>query len=613
MCGIAGSVAAKGGVLAAQTFEMVDRLGHRGPDARGVRAFGQCSLGHTRLRIIDLSPLADQPLANEDDTAWVVFNGEIYNFSELRSQLLRAGHIFRSATDTEVLVHLYEQRGDDMVCDLRGMFAFAIWDQARRRLLLCRDRLGIKPLYYRTRGQELSFASEVRALSTPTDSIDLTALRAILRLGWIPGPRTIRSEISELPPGHRMVWEDGRVTMSQYWSPNVTATASPGADETAQVLEDAMRRHLVADVPVGLFLSAGVDSVVLAELARRTAPGLQTYTVAFNTSADESADAAAIVRRLGLDHTIVPVGEAEALASVSRFVGDMDQPTVDGLNTWIISRAVREAGLVVALSGLGGDELFGGYSTFRHVPRLARAGRAARALGRWPEVVVGMMGHARRVAHSRALRALEGAADGGWDNAYAAVRGTFAQSELNRIWPPGQDIAETLVQVTTERTRPNAAVVGNIEMSNYLPFQLLRDTDCMSMAHSLEVRVPLLDDNVVDLAIRGQVSSGPAWNKRRMVEAVNPQLSYLVDRPKRTFTLPIADWMRGELFGVVEDAIVRVGESDLGFDRRGLTDTWHDYLGGRVGWRSVWGLAVLGMWLDSHTGAGAAPSRSQAP
>jgi asparagine synthase (glutamine-hydrolysing) len=592
---------------------MVARLGHRGPDASGTRAFDRCSLGHTRLRIIDLSPLADQPLANEDDTAWVVFNGEIYNFRELRAQLAGAGHSFRSASDTEVLVHLYEEHGDDMVRHLRGMFAFAIWDERRRRLLLCRDRLGIKPLYYRVQGGALSFASEVRALSAPTDPLDLAALRAVLRLGWIPGPRTIRSGVSELLPGHQLVWEDGNVTIRRYWSAMATTPDAPTAEEAAGVLQDAIRRHLVADVPVGLFLSAGVDSVVLAELARREAPDLRAYTVAFETAADESTDAGAIAARLGLRHTIVPVGISESLASVGRFVRDMDQPTVDGLNSWIISRAVREAGLVVALSGVGGDELFCGYSTFRHVPRLAAAGRTARALGRWPGALADTMGRTHRVAHSRARRALEGVASGGWADAYASVRGVFGESELNRIWPAGRELAEELVTVPPEGGRPDVAVVGSLEMANYLPFQLLRDTDCMSMAHALEVRVPLLDDDVVDLGLRGQASVGRAWDKHRLVEAVDPGLSYLVDLPKRTFTLPIADWMRGGLSGVVEDSIVRVGESDLGFSRRALTDLWHDYLGGLVGWRSVWGIAVLGMWLDCHTGAPALTSPTRAP
>lgn len=603
MCGIAGVVGREQDVLPAGIRSMVDRLGHRGPDARGVRSFSACALGHTRLRIIDLSPLGDQPMPNEDDTVWAVFNGEIYNFDGLRAELAANGHRFRSATDTEVLVHLYEEHGDDMPLRLRGMFAFAIWDENRQHLLLCRDRLGIKPLYYRVAGRAISFASELQALATHNDGIDLTALRAYLRLGWVPGPRTIRAGISELMPGHVLAWDNGEMTMTRYWSPDASAGPAPSKEEVEATLSDAIRRHLVADVPVGLFLSAGVDSVVVAELARRVVPQLRAYTVAFETAADESAEASEIAARMGVDHTVVPVGHSEAQASVGRFIGDMDQPTVDGLNSWIISRAVRDAGLVVSLSGLGGDELFCGYSTFRHVPRLANASRRSRAVGLSAGAVADAMGRWSRTAHSRARRAVEGVATGGWASAYSAVRGLFGAAELQQIWPSAQQRDHDLVDVPGGTGRTDSAVVGGLELANYLPFQLLRDTDCMAMAHALEVRVPLLDDDVVGLALRGQRAEGVAWNKHRMVEAVDPGLGYLVDRPKRTFTLPIADWMRGGLRGAVEDAFVSIGSADLGFDARALTELWLDYLGGRVGWRPVWSVAVLGMWLDAHAGA----------
>ena len=601
MCGIAGVFGPDGVLLATGAREIADRLRHRGPDATGFREFGQCSLGHTRLRIIDLSPLGDQPLPDEDGTVWSVFNGEIYNFAVLRSELTASGHRFRSDTDTEVLVHLYEEHGDNMAHRLRGMFAFAIWDNRRRRLLLCRDRLGIKPLYYRIDGERLSFASEVQALAEAGDDIDRTALHGFLRLGWIPGPRTIRSGICELPPGHILVVGDGGCAEpAPYWSPSGDEHDRPPAkEELTEVLLDSMRRHLVADVPVGLFLSSGVDSAVVARLASPIAPDLRTYTVAFESGADESSEASIIARRLHLAHAVVPVGEMEALTSIGRFINDMDQPTVDGLNSWIISRAVRDAGPVVALSGLGGDELFGGYSTFRHVPRLVHAGRTLG--GRLPlSAAVAAMGWSRRTAHSRARRAMEAVADGGWARAYEAVRGLFGNTELEAIWPPGVDFKEELITTPPHEGRHATAVVGQMEMANYLPFQLLRDTDCMSMAHALEIRVPLLDDAVVDVASRGQrLAAG--WSKSRLIEAVDPSLGYLVDRPKRTFTLPIDDWMHGRLRNTVEEAIVSLGEAGLGFDRRNLTELWLGYIAGRVGWRSIWGLAVLGMWVDGRS------------
>ncbi|MGH3850643.1 MAG: asparagine synthase (glutamine-hydrolyzing), partial [Pseudonocardiaceae bacterium] len=358
--------------------ESTRRLAHRGPDAQKFRLFNHCSLIHTRLRVIDLSPLGDQPMSNDAETIWVVFNGELYNYVDLRCELQAAGHHLRTKTDTEVLVHLYELYGDEFVGRLRGMFAFAIWDEPGQRLLLCRDRVGIKPLYHRTTDAGLEFASEVRALARATDRLDVQAIASYLRLGWIPGPGTVYSQIKELPPAHLLRWEDGSTEVRRYWSPPFAGhkPSAPTVHALAQVLEDAVRRHLVADVPVGLFLSSGVDSAVVAELARRTDPAVRSYTVTFDTGEDEGRDASALARKLGLDHTLVQIGGEEILCSLDRFIADMDQPSVDGLNSWIISGAVRDAGLVVALSGLGGDELFGGYSTFRHVPRLAWAGRA---------------------------------------------------------------------------------------------------------------------------------------------------------------------------------------------------------------------------------------------
>lgn len=601
MCGIVGVVGAQDNVMVAEVEEMTERLRHRGPDANGTRSFERCSLGHTRLRIIDLSPLGDQPLSNEDDTAWVAFNGEIYNFAELRSVLQAGGHRFRSTSDTEVLVHLYEEHGDDMARHLRGMFAFAIWDERRRRLFLARDRLGQKPLYYRIEGDRLSFASEVQALTRPGDSIDPGAINSYLRLGWVPGPGTIRSGITELLAGHVLVWEAGHTRLVRYWSlPVVSFDAeAPAPGELSDVLMDALRRHLVADVSVGLFLSAGVDSAVIARLACEVGARLRTYTVGFDSETDESTEAATMARRLGLEHTVVPVRVDEAIASVGRFVQDMDQPTVDGMNSWLISRAVRDAGSVVALSGLGGDELFGGYSTFRHVPHLVRAGRAVRGVPALPRSVLRAMGWSRRLAHARERRALNAIVGGGWGTAYQAVRGLFGASELAEIWPPSRHFADGPIRAWRLPGQPARALVGELEMTNYLPFQLLRDTDCMSMAHGLEVRVPLLDDNVVDVALRGQGSSSKRWDKSNLVAAVDSDLDRLVTRAKRTFTLPIDDWMKGRLRERVEGAIVTLGDEGLGFSRLGLEDLWRGYLAGQAGWRPVWALAVLGMWVET--------------
>jgi asparagine synthase (glutamine-hydrolysing) len=604
MCGISGSVDKS--CTEAYVNAMVRALTHRGPDASGTRVFSQCVLGHNRLRVIDLNPEADQPMTNEDETVWVVFNGEIYNFIQLRAELEASGHRFRSQTDTEVLVHLYEEYGADLGRHLRGMFAFAIWDERRHELVLTRDRLGIKPLYYRVDGTRLDFASERRALTRLGDSLDLQALGAYLRLGWIPGPGTIIGGVNELPPGHTLTWSDGAFGVEAYWSPSFDPhepVEAPSQDELRETLIDVMARHIVADVPVGLFLSSGVDSVILAALAKRVSPDIRAHTVAFKDGNDEAPEARALAARLGLDHVTVEISGSEVVGQLDAVIGAMDQPTVDGVNSWVISRAVRDAGLIVAISGLGGDELFNGYSTFRHVPRIVRLGAALRGVPqRIRSVPASASGCWARTAHSRGSRALGAIAAGGWGEAYASVRGLFGPMELARIWGPARQRTEpSPVRIPWSHSLSGPAMVSQLEMANYLPYQLLRDTDCMSMAHGLEVRVPLLDDPLVDMAVAGQQALGVDWGKEKLVAAVDPGLAFLAERPKRTFTLPFDRWMRGPLSERSREALVQLRKANLGFDPEQLKKLWEGYERGWVGWRPIWALVVMSVWLDANS------------
>lgn len=348
----------------------MEKLVHRGPDAAGFRELDGAVLGSTRLRIIDLRETADQPISNENGTVHVVFNGEIYNHKQLRDDLVKKGHSFRTETDTEVLVHLYEEHGTDLMHYLRGMFAFALWDEPRRTLLLARDRLGIKPLYYWTEEEALKFASEAKALAR-NKSLHLDVLDSYLRFGWVAGPTTIYDQVSELPPGSRLLWRHGEGRTERWWEPPHRTSASgrrdfPAEDDLlAAALYDSIRDHLVADVPLGIFLSSGLDSTAVAYLAAKAGSQLETFTVAFQGDSDESVMAASTAGRLSLPHTTIRIMDEEVLDAIPGFISGLDQPTVDGLNTWVVSRAVKEAGMTVALSGLGGDELFEGYSTFR--------------------------------------------------------------------------------------------------------------------------------------------------------------------------------------------------------------------------------------------------------
>lgn len=596
MCGIAGVV---GPASANAIIEgTICALSHRGPDASGHRPFEGCTLLHTRLRVIDLDPSADQPMSNEDGTVWVVFNREIYNFAELRRELRKEGHRFRSSSDTEVLVHLWERDGVEMVHQLEGMFAFAIWDDVRRRLLLARDRLGIKPLYYTVTDGGLRFGSEVRAVAEAGAKLDVHSVAGYARMGWVSGPSTIVSGVVELPPGHLLEWSDGQTRVRRWWAtPPLQASEPLLHDPLPEALREAFRRQLVADVPVGLFLSGGIDSRVLAHLASSDAPSLHTYTVAFDAGPDESGIAAAEAHRLGLRHTTVTIGVSEILASIDDVVAAMDQPTVDGVNTWAISRAVRRAGAVVALSGLGGDELFGGYSTFRRVPLIAKAAAITGHLPRrWRHA--GALATDNRRSHP--LRRIGSALAGGdpWREAYASMRGITSGIELDRLWPGAPD--DGLNGIAALASHDDRDTVTQLELADYLPNQLLRDTDAMSMAHSLKVRVPLLDELVLDAALRAPVDPAGRRGKERLAAAASPELASRAAAPKQTFTLPFDRWLRGPLAPRAREGLARLTDPDIGFDAGAVDALWARWEDGRTHWRTVWGLAVLGMWTDAR-------------
>jgi asparagine synthase (glutamine-hydrolysing) len=593
MCGLAGIVGQIDDCDVALVSVMVEALSHRGPDAGGVKILNGAVLGHRRLRVMDLSPHADQPITDEGQRFWLLFNGEIYNFRELRFALEGAGHRFISDSDTEVIVHLVEDCGDQFPRHLRGMFAVAVWDVQEETLLLVRDRLGIKPLYYEATGSRLWFSSESSRLPSAREGLDEYALASYLQLGWVPGPRTVYRGVRELPPGHLLRWHAGHVMVERWWEP-AQAAGTAGPEELTEVLTDAVRTHLVADVPVGIFLSSGLDSAVVGTLAARLATNITAYTVAFQDTPDETEGARKLASRLGLRHDIIPVTGDDVLASIEDFITAMDQPSVDGLNTWVVSRGVRSRGAVVALSGIGGDELFAGYSTYRHVPRLTRLLSPTLSIPeRLRAAPSALLGLSVRSVHSRARRVLDAARQPNPAAIYAAVRGPMCASEIERLrggW--GRDLRRRPPVVT----RDESPVVRDLELEHYLPNQLLRDTDAMSMAHSLEVRVPLLDDNVVATSTRDNFVV--PLDKRVLANSIDRELLSIAKSPKRTFTLPIDSWLRGPLYEWSGDMLQELGQSGLGFDRRELSNYFSHFQAGRAGWRALWSLSVLGAWVS---------------
>lgn len=594
MCGLIGSIG-RPEPTDEQLREALQRLQHRGPDAASGRTFllgdVPCYLGHTRLRIIDLSDKADQPVPNEDGRVWVVYNGEVYNHPELRRRLEMKGHRFRSSADTEVLVHLYEEVGGDvpdMLRQLRGMFAFALLDLDKHRLIMARDRLGIKPLYWTRRSDGLAFSSEIRALvasGLSSGSLNEAAVAEYLTWGVVPGPSTIVQGVAELPPGSYLDYERADLRLVRWWSGYDDARDERfEADSLTEALRHSVDTQLVSDRPVGIFLSSGIDSSAVAKTAAAIAP-VKTLTVAYGET-DEAAAAGAFASEHGTEHETVHVTGSDVAARIPNIIASMDQPTVDGVNSWIVSRAAHESGLVVALSGLGGDEIFGGYPSFSVVPRLARLQRAIRVV---PPALRdrAVRSLSLRSPGGRATRALSGS--GSFSGAYRSFRGLFAPQELPFTRPASSDAAkdEDLIDVEP------AHAVMLLESDHYLRNQLLRDTDQMSMAHSLEVRVPLLDECLIQSALALPPAELRAPGKRALASAagIDPAAE------KRGFTLPFDEWIRGPLRQFTRDSLLTddlpFGNLlDGGFRRR----LWSAFENGRVHWSRPWAVVVLRHW-----------------
>lgn len=632
MCGIAGLFKTEnnGFDLTAVAARVMPHLDHRGPDDRGmmVVAEGRCALIHTRLSILDLSPAGHQPMATPDGRYWITFNGEIYNFRELRQQLLDHGEQFASHSDTEIILKLYVRHGVDCLTQLRGMFAFAIWDDARQELFVVRDRLGIKPVYYYAQNGQFLFASEVRALLATElvpRRLDAVALSEYLVYQSVPAPRTLIQNVRLLPPGSWLkVTADGTVKETRYWDALTAAdSVEPGQSyETSkrranELLHESVALHLVSDVPVGAFLSGGIDSTAIVALMRAAGQQPHTFSVVFNELAfDEARYARLVATAVRAEHTEIRLDDRRLLSELPAALQAMDQPTGDGINSYVVSQAVRTAGVKVALSGLGGDELFGGYPSF------ARLGKLKRYLRLWGNVPAAL-----RVSVGQTAQFLRGpsiasaktsavlASDGHLATVYPLIRQVLSPAQRDSLLTD-QFLQRGLGDADPYQALLHAAYDGSTagfisqisyaEARTYMHDVLLRDTDQMSMAHALEVRVPLLDHKLVEYVMglpdEHKISNGTP--KRLLVESLGELLPLeVVHRPKRGFTLPFDVWMRGEMRGYCEK---RLGPERLGsrgiFRPEAVTRLWQRFLDRRadVSWSRLWVLVVLEEWLEQN-------------
>ena len=572
MCGVNGIFAFNRAASAPSREELIttrDAMRARGPDGEGEWGSpdGRCLLGHRRLAIIDLSDKAAQPMTSADGRFVIVFNGEIYNYRELRKELEAEGATFRSESDTEVLLHLYSQEGREMLPRLRGMFAFAIWDAAKGGLFLARDAFGIKPLYTANDGWTLRFASQVKALlagGKVSREQEPAGLVGFYLWGSVPEPFTLFREIRALPAGHSQ-WIDAagpREPVPYFDVAKLFSAAPAPKGNFAEVLRSAVRQsveaHLVADVEVGLFLSAGIDSgALLGAVDEPFRGGLRTITLGFDefagTSEDEVPLAAEVATQFGARHIVRRVGRDEFRGDLPQILEAMDQPSIDGINSWFVAKAAREAGLKVALSGLGADELLGGYPSFRDIPRWRRRfGPFARVpgSGRMLRKLVRVAKPGLRETSPKSLGMFDHA--GSWGGAYLLRRSLFLPHELQSVLP-----AET-VKVGLARLRPlqqldqalardpgsDMARISTLEFSFYLRNQLLRDVDWAGMAHSVEIRVPFVDTVMLAAVAPFVVGLKQGEGKLTLSRAPATGLPAAVSaRSKSGFGVPVGKWL----------------------------------------------------------------------
>ncbi|MEH1792148.1 asparagine synthase (glutamine-hydrolyzing) [Nostoc sp.] len=603
MCGIAG-ILTKTEIknsLENLMLRMQTALQHRGPDDQGIYISPnrEVAFAHTRLSILDLSAAGHQPMSTPDGRYWITFNGEIYNFRQLRLDLEAKGEKFYSQTDTEVILKLYQQQGTECVKNLRGMFAFAIWDNQEQTCFIARDALGIKPLYYWQSGATLIFASEIRAIlasKLPSIALSPEGLYGYLVSGSVPEPHTLIAGIRCLEAGHWLRWQAGNLSQQQYWQINFAAetiSLIEAKEKVRNALIYSIEHHFISDVPVGIFLSGGIDSSSIVALARQTQKGnLRTYSIGFEENEwNEGEIAQKVAQEFDTEHTEYKVTASLGRDLLPKFLASIDQPSIDGFNTFCVSQIARKDGTKVVLSGLGGDELFGGYKTFQQVPNMVRWGQQlqkiqpissslGRGLASW-----GTSPRIRRLGDFLQQKPTTAAA-------YRSFRGIFSHREAWKITQHYFKDAFLPIWegvIFQDRSLPKNLPsledeVSLLELSCYMRNQLLRDSDVMSMSWGLELRVPLVDQALLEAIASIPSTMRLAQGKQLLVQAIPELPSWLLNRPKRGFFFPFQQWI----------------EKD-----------WSDYfpaqeLGKDINlklWYRNWSLAILHHWWNEIAGS----------
>ncbi|WP_255196042.1 asparagine synthase (glutamine-hydrolyzing) [Halorarius litoreus] len=631
MCGIWGYVGTDSTVPVSDAWTGLCSLTDRGPDDWGlylddrgkVTSDGELpagdvrvALGNRRLSILDLSAAGNQPMQGGDGRFWIVYNGEVYNYRELREDLRAQGYEFTSDSDTEVILRAYEAYGPECVERFRGMFAFVVYDTETETVFAARDRFGIKPFYYDAGDRRLAFASELTSLldaGVTTPELDTESVDGFLTLGYVPSPRTILTDVQSLPPGSTLTYDanSGESTIERYWTPEFGGGGPASEARVRELLQESVDLRLRSDVPVGAFLSGGLDSSTVVALMRRAAEpnrgDLHTFSIGFDRAEYTETDfAETVAERFETDHTSRTVSAADVRSELDDIVAAMDQPTIDGVNTYFVSKVAAEAGLKVVLSGLGSDELLFGYPSFETVPQRYRA---ASLLYRLPggvrRGVASLVEQVGDLAPSLPAGKVADAigSDAPFGAAYLSVRGIFSSaSRESLLEPPPTDWAAAIQRDVEETlTLDERSAVSRTELFWYMHSQLLRDTDAMSMSHSLEVRVPFLDSEFTEYVMGASAPSKAPGEKQLLKDAVDDVVPEVVlDREKTGFTFPFADWLRDDLDDVVDEALAPARLDQTPLEPAAVARLRRAYDRGDAHWSQLWAIVVLSLWVDEH-------------
>ncbi len=624
MCGITGIV---GNTINSDVYQtaiqkMTNAIDHRGPNSQGLWNDEHCLFGHRRLSIIDLSEAGNQPFISQDGRYILIYNGELYNYKDLKFELQRAEHgstnipyIFKTNTDTEVILASYLRWGNNCMKRFNGMFAFAIWDTVQQKLLIARDRLGVKPLYYQYKNNILVFASEIRALiysGIIDKKINQSSVAEYIQYATVHAPNTMLQDVNVLMPGNFLELHQNNLTFSQYWNISDYATSKHDlsyketCEKVNELLTASVERRLIADVPFGAFLSGGIDSsAIVGLMSKVSSEKVQTFNVSFDESEfSEAKYAKQIAQKFNTQHHEIKLTPTDFLNQLPEALAAIDHPSGDGPNSYIVSKATKKEGISMALSGLGGDEVFAGYDIFKRFYELEKKvwlniipakGLAGKLISAKNKSVQG-----DKTSEILALNSINGY------QAYPINRKLFNQTDYHSLLKNKYNDSNFIFNVIKNSTTDKQHILSRVslyEIETYMQNVLLRDADQMSMAVALEVRVPFLDYLLVQfvLGVKDEYKF-PHTPKKLLIDSLGDLLpNEIINRPKMGFTLPWKDWLKGDLREFCEDNIIQFSKSSF-VNREAILIIWNRFLNNdpKITWSRIWHLVVLNNWINTH-------------